>query len=279
MKTFRVLTILFFCILIIQMGCERFLSVLSPPEEGRNAEIEYLLFNDSGCTGSSKRSQSLSDETYLAGYRLFNDTLTVTIHYQANCCPAFIDSVSIDGNRIDIQIDDTLNGCRCLCEYENEFKFLYNESGRLYLRFGWMGQPFELDTVIFVQATEMIVRHGTSFGECLGYCWKELEVANTMVTFTQVGRDYDWDFPDIVDTGRIRVAEWIRLMAAIDPETLLNMEDRYGCPDCADGGAEWIEVITRRWRKKITFEYGDSIRGIQDLIDQLREIRQRFEEE
>jgi hypothetical protein len=61
-----------------------------------------------------------------------------------------VDSVSIHENVIDISIDDTLRNCRCICEYDNDFTFKYNGSDLLRIRFGGMGGPFELDTLIHV---------------------------------------------------------------------------------------------------------------------------------
>ena len=60
-------------------------------------------------------------------------------------------------------------------------------------------------------------------------------------------------------------------------ETLLEFEDVIGCPDCADGGGEWIEVTFDDTVKRITFEYGDTLEPIQNLIDQMRIIRERFQ--
>lgn len=86
------------------------------------------------------------------------------------------------------------------------------------------------------------------------------------------------EYPTQTTTGTITENEWTRLLETIDTDQLQKMDDIYGCPDCADGGAEWIEVQGGTISKKITFNYGDSLSQVQNLIDQLRAIRQRFSE-
>ena len=63
----------------------------------------------------------------------------------------------------------------------------------------------------------------------------------------------------------------------VDLPTLQSYEDVIGCPDCADGGAEWIEVVTSDGSKKITFESGDSLDTIHPLIDRLRTLQTQYE--
>jgi hypothetical protein len=120
------------------------------------------------------------------------------------------------------------------------------------------------------------VKSGASFGECLGYCRREIEINGTQITYTQSGWNTEV-YPPVITTGEITVQEWNRLAEMIDCETLKNMEDVYGCPDCVDQGAEWIEIIHPDFSKKITFEFGDSLEEIQDLLSQLRGIRLVYE--
>lgn len=114
------------------------------------SNLEYLFFMDHGCRGQEVLGKANSSGPYLAKHRISGDTLILTIHHEANCCPAFVDSIIIHENMVDICIDDTLRGCKCMCEYENDFTFLNPGTGTLRVRFGWMGSPFELDTLIQV---------------------------------------------------------------------------------------------------------------------------------
>jgi len=65
------------------------------------------------------------------------------------------------------------------------------------------------------------------------------------------------------------------LLELIDTEKIFGLQDTYGCPDCADGGSEWIEIITSGDKsKKITFEFGKNIPEIEKLINLLRKERE-----
>jgi hypothetical protein len=58
----------------------------------------------------------------------------------------------------------------------------------------------------------------------------------------------------------------------------LNINDFFdlpttiGCPDCADGGAEWIEIeLVDGGKHKVTFEYRHEPEKVKDYIIKLRE--------
>jgi hypothetical protein len=122
------------------------------------------------------------------------------------------------------------------------------------------------------QYSGMIIKSGTSFGLCLGYCRSELEITVTGMTFTRSGWNMN-EYPPMSVWQEISTWEWQRLIRFIDQNTITKMEDIYGCPDCADGGAEWIEIIQGDFSKKITFEFGDSLEPIKPLLDEVRQIR------
>jgi hypothetical protein len=46
-----------------------------------------------------------------------------------------------------------------------------------------------------------------------------------------------------------------------------------GCPDCADGGAEWLEIDGKR----VTLEFRSDLEPIRPLLQQVRALRARFE--
>jgi len=67
--------------------------------------------------------------------------------------------------------------------------------------------------------------------------------------------------------------EFQELLAAVDMQALQALPNVLGCPDCADGGAEWIEVETGNTLKRVEFEYGVAIPSIQPLLDLVRARR------
>ena len=62
----------------------------------------------------------------------------------------------------------------------------------------------------------------------------------------------------------------------IDFENFRLLDDRIGCPDCADGGAEWIQVNWSGQNKRVTFENGQLIKGFEGLVVKLRDLRNKY---
>ena len=118
--------------------------------------------------------------------------------------------------------------------------------------------------------------HGTSFGMCGGYCKTTLEIDTTTARLSQVG----WDsiqYPRQTRSLQLTAAEWRRLQALANVEDLTQVEGVHGCPDCADGGAEWIAIRAGERTIQTTYEYGHDLERIAALQRELRAIRQRFQ--
>ena len=120
------------------------------------------------------------------------------------------------------------------------------------------------------------VSSGTSFGECMGYCVRTLEIENLSLTYTVSGYD-PVNYPVLSVESTLSGGEWNTIAALVDFKELQSYEDVIGCPDCADGGAEWVQVETSEGLKKITFDYGDTLSAIQPLINHLRTLRTKYE--
>jgi len=125
--------------------------------------------------------------------------------------------------------------------------------------------------------SSITIRSGSSFGECIGYCWTEMEITQDGMNLVRKGNDPV--YPDQTFSKDIDSELWNSVESLIDFDTLQSMDDVYGCPDCADGGAEWIEVTMGSKTKKVTFEYGHNLEEISDLIELVRALRESFVEE
>lgn len=121
-----------------------------------------------------------------------------------------------------------------------------------------------------------VVSSGTSFGECGGYCFSEVTIQGTSVNLTRSSW-FPKDSPDKTKSGTITEEKWNSLVNSINTDTLAALPETIGCPDCWDQGAEWIEVIRPDFEKKITFEYGDTLKTIHSFLEQARSIRKHFE--
>lgn len=119
------------------------------------------------------------------------------------------------------------------------------------------------------------IKSGTFFGLCYGYCQTQIDIINKNVIFTVSGWDTT-NYPIKTLDGILSNQEWDSLLELIDMDTLLSLDNIIGCPDCADGGGEWIEITKADTIKRVTFEYGMTVEPIQNLIEKVRVIRERF---
>lgn len=114
---------------------------------------------------------------------------------------------------------------------------------------------------------------GTSFGECIGYCIFQLVIENGEGHFVVYNWWDDLSFPDLVLDIVLTDTEWNNILSFINFDYFQTLDDVYGCPDCNDGGAEWIEISIDDEIKKVTFEAYTEVNGIENLILLLRELR------
>lgn len=120
------------------------------------------------------------------------------------------------------------------------------------------------------------LKSGQSFGMCIGNCYAELIIDSENITFKQIIRpERAGEQEKVIEN--IDNENKALLKAKIDKTSksdFLALDEFYGCPDCADGGAEWLEIEFKDGKsKRVNFEYGDNLRGFEDLIKTLREER------
>ncbi|MGL5793929.1 MAG: hypothetical protein ACRC06_05865 [Waterburya sp.] len=121
------------------------------------------------------------------------------------------------------------------------------------------------------------IKTGTFFGHCLGYCNQEFVITPRKIIFTKTANGGDKQKnPDIVQEMSISKAEWEKLIQSIDTNKFTALPNTIGCPDCADGGGEWIEISNRHTSKKIVFEYNQSVPEINNLVIKLRRLRNKL---
>lgn len=118
----------------------------------------------------------------------------------------------------------------------------------------------------------LVIRTGTTFGRCIGYCIHSVQITPEKIEFYQA--DQRKRRPKITGTRRISEETWQALTALIELEEFTALPEVVGCPDCDDGGMEWIEISYGDTTKRVEFEYHTSIPKIDGLIKMLREIRE-----
>jgi hypothetical protein len=115
---------------------------------------------------------------------------------------------------------------------------------------------------------------------CIGYCLFDYEFNGTLVTLTQTEASRNPRNPAKTCQFTISDDVWNALKtAAANVDAFTKQPDRIGCPDCADGGAEYIELQTGDQKHRVTFEYGSgTIPGFEPLVEALRAQRKALNE-
>lgn len=122
----------------------------------------------------------------------------------------------------------------------------------------------------------LTIRTGTSFGMCMGYCLNDYAFNGTRVTLTQSGTRTQAQNPARTCQNTISSADWNTLKASANFDAFGKQAETLGCPDCADGGAEYIELQLGDSKHRVTFEYGKTIPGFEPLVEALRKQRAAF---
>lgn len=117
------------------------------------------------------------------------------------------------------------------------------------------------------------IKYGTSFGFCVGYCWKQLTMTYDNIEFEKMSHDEE---EPITCDRDFSCSEWVNLSQNIDLKRFFELNEIIGCPDCADGGAEWIEIHTLTSHHKVTFEYMNPPQEIENHVKSLQDLIATF---
>jgi hypothetical protein len=134
------------------------------------------------------------------------------------------------------------------------------------------GTVTPVPTAIPVTNVEYI-KTGYSFGLCRGYCQQYFTITADKVSYLAKSNDNDPDFPDITRNDTITKTDYDNLLKSLDLKKFNDLPDVIGCPDCADGGAEWIEIKNGNSVEKTTFGYNTDVPQIKNFLNNLRTFR------
>lgn len=118
------------------------------------------------------------------------------------------------------------------------------------------------------------ISYGTSFGMCVGYCVNTLTISNEKVVFSKRKNGQSPDTKTC--TSAISVDELNAIKSVINEDKVAALPKTIGCPDCADGGAEWVSITANGKTYKIVFEYGKAPAELEAAVVKLREIKETF---
>ena len=91
------------------------------------------------------------------------------------------------------------------------------------------------------------------------------------VTYNCAG--WNAGLPPIVRKETLNIADWNAMQLNININDFFELPETIGCPDCADGGAEWLEIdLANGKTHKVTFEYNKEPALLKTYIIKLREM-------
>lgn len=122
----------------------------------------------------------------------------------------------------------------------------------------------------------VIIRSGTSFGFCAGYCNTDMELAGTKATFSKSSPRQPAKYPTRTCTKTLTSNKAADLNVLAQFTEFRKQPEVIGCPDCADGGMEYVEIQVGEIRHKVKFDYGKTIPGFETLVKELRAQRDLF---
>ena len=127
---------------------------------------------------------------------------------------------------------------------------------------------------------EITFKTGTSYGFCAGYCFNELIIndnLSTLFTKSSINPEPE-DYPTIELDSIVPQETYDSLLLALSQSDFFSLQDTLSdCLDCADQGAEWVEIIEGGSSKKVVFDAGAEIKEIELLLKRLRELRNDYE--
>lgn len=115
-----------------------------------------------------------------------------------------------------------------------------------------------------------VVEWTSSFGFCppAAYCTTRLRVSGGQAVLTLESRES----PTVTNSARLDAVEETSLRDAALRVRFDRLAPVLGCPDCADGGAETLSVITGRGENTVRFEFNASVDELEPLLGQVRAL-------
>jgi hypothetical protein len=147
------------------------------------------------------------------------------------------------------------------------------------LFFGLILLAFSCDTneaVLAPFAGDVVqVKSGQAFGMCIGKCWNEVTITATRASLLQTeNQGRGGEQVEHRNDANESLAKLHQLFSKFPSSEFKKLNEFYGCPDCADGGMEWLEVkFSDGSTKKVTIEYGAKLEGFDEIISGLRTER------
>ena len=120
------------------------------------------------------------------------------------------------------------------------------------------------------------IGYGTSFGMCAGYCSESILISDFKLTFSKTKHGQTPDTKSCSKT--IAEADVKAIKDLLNANQIYNLPEVIGCPDCADGGAEWISVTADGKKYKVTYDYGKPPKELEAIVAKLKALKDGFKD-
>lgn len=134
-----------------------------------------------------------------------------------------------------------------------------------------MGVDSTETSVVQTIDTTAYIAYGKSFGMCSGYCMHEIAHSAGMSRTTSTAWGDQNENPPKIFCEQVPESLYTELLNLIDLKKFYNLSNRFGCPDCSDGGAAWIEISHSGRIHRVNYEYGKPPDLLRDLEKKLTE--------
>ncbi len=105
---------------------------------------------------------------------------------------------------------------------------------------------------------------------CRGYCFEEFTFTPDSVY--RLRKSWQPELHPQQDSAWKEPAAYALFSAHANFDSLQILGDRLGCPDCADGGSEWLAFRKANGQEhKVVFEFGSSPESQAKLLMHIRE--------
>jgi hypothetical protein len=120
------------------------------------------------------------------------------------------------------------------------------------------------------------ISYGTSFGMCVDYCSRTMIIVDQKVSYTKSKHGANPDSKTCIKA--ISEEEIKAIKSLLQTSKINSLPEVIGCPDCLDGGAEWIEVTTNGKKHRVTFEYKNAPKELKAIADKLGTLSESFQD-
>ncbi|HEY9841983.1 MAG: hypothetical protein ACAI44_04190 [Candidatus Sericytochromatia bacterium] len=117
---------------------------------------------------------------------------------------------------------------------------------------------------------------GSDAGLCIGYCHRSIQITAQSMRVVESASQEKEKYPDRIISQPTDAATWQKLVGLADWKVFSALPERIGCPDCADGGADWVELHNGDQSRRVTFEPPAGLPQQAALLTELKRLFQQL---